>query len=52
MRLEAVGGYAPFDTGWFQASTGVKLDKSYDPFVLLTLDVGRLRDPIHKAAER
>lgn len=52
VRVEAVGGFAPFDTGWFQASTGVTLNKSYDPFVLLTLNVGRLRDPIRKAAER
>ena len=52
VRIEAVEGYAPFDTGWIQAATGVKVDKAYDPFVRLSINVGPMRQAIRKAAER
>ena len=50
VRLQAVGGYSPFDTAWLQAATGAAVASKYSPWVLIRIDVGRLRQPIRKEA--
>jgi hypothetical protein len=44
----AAGCRKPADTGWLQIATGAAVGGAYSPMVMVTIDVGRLRDLVRK----